>query len=186
VLTPGVSRSDVGLVWPGHGGAVATGFALGVCAVFVSQGLALRRRVARGAELPDRASMAPLLPFTTGERWVAGLVAVTAGVCEEVVFRGVLPATGVAVFGLTPLVAMALSLVAFGLAHAYRGLPGIAAALLLGLVFAALYAMTGSLLIAIAVHALIDINALLIVPTARPSTDSRAAAPATEPGPVPA
>jgi len=81
-------------------------------------------------------------------------VSLTAGFCEELLFRGFL------IWVLQPLVglwlAALLSALLFGAAHAYQGLAGIVRTGLLGLVFTAIVLMTRSLWPAIVLHAVVD------------------------------
>lgn len=86
--------------------------------------------------------------------WVA--LSVTAGVCEEFVFRGYLlwvfqPALGL--WG-----AAALSIVLFGMVHAYQGVRGACVAGALGAVFTVVVLASGSLLPAIVMHTTVDIG----------------------------
>lgn len=98
----------------------------------------------------------PLLPRQRGELpWFLAL-SVTAGVCEEWLFRGVLTTLLAGWIGL-PL-AVAASCVAFGFAHAYQGPAGIAKTALVGLAFSAIVLATGSLVPAMIVHAAIDVG----------------------------
>jgi membrane protease YdiL (CAAX protease family) len=107
---------------------------------------AVRRQV-----LPLR----PLLPHTARDwRWFAPL-AVTAGICEELLFRGYL------VWLLTPWLglggAAATSVVIFGVAHGYQGVTFGVRAFLAGIAMAALALATGSVLPGMVLHALVDL-----------------------------
>jgi len=114
-----------------------------------------------GAESAALRSVGSMLPRTAPERRWFSAVALTAGVAEEVVYRG---------FGIAVLAAFAPWLpwwglvlaagAAFGLAHAYQGVAGILTTGLLGCVLAAVYLDTGSLLVPIVVHAAIDLRFL--------------------------
>jgi len=109
-----------------------------------------------------------LLPRTRQERLTFAVLAVTAGVCEEVVFRGF----GIAyVRFLWPDAAdgwiVLITSVCFGLAHLYQGLRGVVLTGLVGVVFASLTLTTGSLLPAIAVHAMVDLRILGLPDLAR-------------------
>jgi uncharacterized protein len=59
--------------------------------------------------------------------------------------------------------------VAFGLAHAYQGLVGIVPTGLLGGIMAAVYLQTGSLLLPVLLHAVIDLRFLLVPARALPA-----------------
>jgi membrane protease YdiL (CAAX protease family) len=81
-------------------------------------------------------------------------VSLTAGFCEELLFRGFL------IWVLRPLVglwlAALLSALLFGAAHAYQGLAGVIRTGLFGLVFTAIVLLTRSLWPAIVLHAVVD------------------------------
>jgi membrane protease YdiL (CAAX protease family) len=87
-----------------------------------------------------------------------GTVAISAGICEEIVFRGWLLSTLHSALRLdgTALVLVAAAL--FGLAHSYQGITGMILTAFAGAVFCALYVATGSLLVPIALHILIDLR----------------------------
>jgi membrane protease YdiL (CAAX protease family) len=96
-------------------------------------------------------------------RWFA-FVAITAGVCEEILFRGFLlhylhasPWT----MGLT--VALLLSCVIFGLQHLYQGPAGAASTVVIGFLFGLLFLLTGNLLLPIALHAMMDLRVLVLL-----------------------
>lgn len=104
-----------------------------------------------------------VLPKTQRERLVFGGLAVTAGVCEEILFRGF----GIAyVRWLWPAAShtglIVLTAVPFGFAHLYQGPRGIVLAGLLGAWFAWLTLSMGSLWPAIAIHALVDLRVLAL------------------------
>lgn len=83
-------------------------------------------------------------------------VSVTAGVCEEWIFRGALTAVCAAWWGLP--VAVVLVNVAFGIGHAYQGRAGILKTGVVGLVMSGIVLATGSLVPAMLVHAIMDLG----------------------------
>jgi membrane protease YdiL (CAAX protease family) len=97
-----------------------------------------------------------LAPQTRAENRLFDMVSITAGVCEEILYRGLLLATLVSLVGTWP--AVAISSLMFGLGHAYQGISGIAQTGLIGLVLALLTVFSGSLFIAIVLHAFIDLT----------------------------
>lgn len=101
-----------------------------------------------------------LLPHTRRELRGFAAVSLTAGFCEEFLFRGYF------IWALAPLLtwwgAAALSAVVFGLAHAYQGRIGIVRTTLVGVAFVAVFVICDSLYPAIALHALIDLGAGLL------------------------
>ena len=80
----------------------------------------------------------------------------TAGVCEEFLYRGYLIWYFTPWIGIVP-AAIAASVV-FGLGHSYQGVRGIVTTGLFGAVLAALYLISGSLLLPILVHFLLDMH----------------------------
>jgi membrane protease YdiL (CAAX protease family) len=138
------------------------GFAIGLVAivgVMVLQG----RLVARDASLRDRvrARLAPverLMPSSRAEYPGFASLALTAGICEELLFRGfvtwalahVLPGAWQVLLAQAAL---------FGLAHAYQGVRGIVTTGFVGLVMGLLVWITGSLWASMIVHALMDLHA---------------------------
>jgi membrane protease YdiL (CAAX protease family) len=140
----------------GRGFWIGLAATLGVCAFLVSQVVTVRRHPeARRAVLEQIGTLRPLLPHTAAEaRWFTAL-SVTAGVCEEIAYRGFLMAY-FAALGLIP--AILLSTLAFGLAHAYMGTAPAVRAGLIGLVVAALYWWTASLWSPMLLHAVADVT----------------------------
>jgi uncharacterized protein len=123
---------------------------------------ARRPREGRHTEPAVHATLA-LLPRTRAERRLFTVVGVTAGLCEEWLYRGFLLAVVSALAGGAPTaVLVAVAGAAFGLAHAYQGVTGIVTTGVLGAVLAALYLGTGSLLLPVVLHALIDLRFLLV------------------------
>jgi membrane protease YdiL (CAAX protease family) len=106
------------------------GLVLGTAAVVIARLRSRRLKVAaavapsrwRHKLLPD---FSALIPGTTHERLLWAVVAISAGVCEEIVFRGWLLSTlhgGLHLDG-TALILIAATL--FGLAHSYQGPAGV-------------------------------------------------------------
>ncbi len=114
-----------------------------------------------------RAAFAPLgflLPQGPVERLTFAAIALTAGFCEEILYRGFLLHVFRADLHLPALSAAIVAVVAFGVAHTYQGLRGIAASAVLGAIFMAAYLMTRSLWPPILLHAFIDLRPLLLLP----------------------
>jgi membrane protease YdiL (CAAX protease family) len=178
LLSPGVTAGQVGLRWPQRWPGVLTSLVVVLVLLFVvvstralRSGALLdaatdppRRKPGAGrhAEPPGHATLA-LLPRSAGERRLFTLVGVTAGVCEEWLYRGFFLAVVAGLAGGLPTWALVLvAAAAFGAAHAYQGRAGIALTGVLGGVMAALYLQTGSLLLPVLLHAAIDLRFLLV------------------------
>ncbi|MDE3115049.1 MAG: CPBP family intramembrane metalloprotease [Pseudomonadota bacterium] len=144
---------DVPVGVRGAMGLVAVGAAALVAAV------QLLRLKSLTPEQMERAKKAiagvKITPNTRAELAVFVLVALSAGVWEELLYRGFL------IWFLVPLTgapgAIILSSLVFGLGHIYQGRRGILFTSLIGLLFAAAFVFTKSLWWLMVAHALIDI-----------------------------
>jgi membrane protease YdiL (CAAX protease family) len=97
-----------------------------------------------------------LVPHTPGEFRLFVPLSITAGICEELLFRGYLVWVLKAWIGLGA--AVGASMILFGLAHAYQGYKFGVRAFFAGVVMGALALVTGSILPGMALHALIDLG----------------------------
>ncbi len=113
--------------------------------------------------LPMPGEIGLLIPTTGGGKvlWVA--VALTAGICEEVAFRGYL-LTRLRLVGRLQswVIPVIVSSLVFGICHAYQGIPGLIVISTYGLMFALLYIRTGSIWPCIIAHFFQDFSALFI------------------------
>ncbi len=114
-----------------------------------------RRDVRRHLEQSPR--LRGVFPRTRQEYGLFLLVSLTAGICEEILFRGYLIAY-VRGFGPGPVVAGIVCGAWFGLAHAYQGPAGVLKTGVLGLVLVGGYLWTESLWVPMALHVLIDVH----------------------------
>lgn len=89
-------------------------------------------------------------------RWFNRL-AITAGICEELLYRGYLIWYLHQALALMP--AVLIASVVFGIGHAYQGVRGIAVTTLVGLFMSGVYLITGSLIACVVIHALMDLHA---------------------------
>lgn len=99
---------------------------------------------------------AAVLPHTRTEMYLFAAVALTAGFCEEFLFRGyfiVVLAPWLGWWG-----AAALSVLLFAIWHVYQGWNGVLRTGLVGAFFTLVVAVFGSLWPAIAFHALVDLG----------------------------
>jgi len=114
-------------------------------------------------------SLSYLLPWTPQERLWWWPVCITAGVCEEVLYRGfLLHYFHTAPFHLTLTRALIVASVIFGIGHLYQGIKGALATAILGFALAVVFVLTGSLLIPMVAHALVDLRVLLMIPAGQP------------------
>lgn len=97
-----------------------------------------------------------IMPATRREKSLFALLAATAGLSEEVVFRGFLPAFLMPLSASYLLGALPVAVV-FGFLHAYQGPHGIVRTAVIGAVLAVGVAWTGSLWPSIFAHAALDL-----------------------------
>ena len=126
--------------------------------------LIVRQRAAaledRALREQARARLAPVRPLLPAERRdfpAFALLATTAGICEEFLFRGYL--YWYAAQFVPPLVAALLQAVLFGLGHIYQGRKGVVLTGFAGVFFTGITMVSGSLWVAMLAHALMDLNA---------------------------
>jgi CAAX protease family protein len=95
-----------------------------------------------------------MLPHEPHELAVFRGLSLTAGICEELLYRGFL----LAYLGawLSPWLAVPIAALIFGVGHIYQGPVGILKTGAVGLVMCLLYLLTGSLLHTMVLHAAID------------------------------
>lgn len=129
-----------------------------ICLASLMGGRQMKRLAGEGS-----ASLAALLPRNSGERFWALLISLNAGLSEELFFRLVVPLLLASVTG-SAVLAFALSVLLFGLGHAYQGLWGIVTTTILGAMLGFIYLYTGQIFAVIAIHAGIDLWSLVVVP----------------------
>jgi membrane protease YdiL (CAAX protease family) len=180
----GWTPAQLGLRLPQLTTQLPLGFVAGVCMAMLAgalTGVVMARKSSstHTAKAPSRVAggdkVLRMLPHTRRERRAFAALAITAGLGEELVWRG---------FGLGALqlwlphasAALLIVLLAagFGWAHLYQGLVGMLATGLIGALMAGLYLATGSLLLPMLLHTLLDLRALLIPTTASATTGSTA------------
>lgn len=149
--------AELGLLAPGPPWAWAAAVTLGVVLIGATF-VAVRnlRKSARDEFPPHLARMSRILPLLPIERAAFTPVALTAGICEETLYRGFLTYAFLQVTHSMP-AALALGTLAFGFGHIYQGPRGVVSTALLGAFLASIYWGAGSLWPGIALHAAIDL-----------------------------
>lgn len=109
--------------------------------------------------------IAAMLPRNRPELGWGAALSVNAGLVEEALFRLALPALLVVTTG-EPISAFLLAALVFGALHAYQGWVGVLATGVVGLLFTALYVVSGSIVLAMIVHAVFDLRTLVVIPVA--------------------
>ncbi len=153
--------SDAWLPWariagPAFGVATAAYFIVALLPLIQSL-RGPRARAAYAAAVRRVFPLPGLLPRAGAECAAFVALSLTAGVCEEILFRGFLisflhqGALALPVAG-----ALAASSVIFGLGHTYQGFRGVFATTIAGLFMGLVFLLSGSLIPAMILHALVD------------------------------
>lgn len=141
----------------------AAGFAIGI-AIAVLAVLVLSVTLARGnPDIMTVGDIAAMMPRNRRELPWGAALSVNAGVVEELMFRLALPVLAYAVTG-SAAIAVVGSIVLFGLLHVYQGVWGVLATMLIGAVLMAVFLVTGSILVPIVLHVLVDLRSLVLIP----------------------
>lgn len=175
-VLPGVGLGDLGLRAPdlrpllasggaAAGGSTLAGFVVGATLAVVGATLVVRLVARRSTRTPlaGAAAVEPMLPRSNrGRRGWAGL-ALAAGVTEEITYRGLLLlALALLAPGADRTTVLVVAAVLFGVAHWYQGPVGMLATGAIGWVLGGLYLATGSLLVPMVLHVLVDLRPLLL------------------------
>ena len=108
------------------------------------------------AVLGQLESVESILPHNARELRIFGWLSLTAGICEELLYRGFLIAYFSSI--VSPWPAAGLAAAAFALAHAYQGVTGVLKTGAVGAIMGALYVFSGSVWGPILLHAVVDIT----------------------------
>jgi membrane protease YdiL (CAAX protease family) len=153
-------RSLAGLGFAADTGVLAwIGWGLTVVAVagLLAQTLMVTRNAAHLEALRSQVeALRELIPRDAREARLFSVLSVSAGICEEIAYRGFLIAYLTAFLGLWPAVVM--SSLFFGLGHAYQGIRGVLKTGGVGLAMALLFVFTGGLWAPMLVHAVVDLT----------------------------
>jgi len=161
-----VDRWPVGVWWNSmlsNTGGVVPGFAIGLAIALVGGTIVAVVVARRSDSVPTIGDIGALLPRNRPELVLGALLSVNAGIVEELLFRLAVPAL---IFGATgsALAGVIGGVMVFGALHFYQGWPGIVGATVIGAILMVLYLATGSILVAIVAHALIDLRSLVLIP----------------------
>lgn len=151
------SWSMIGLHPAFNGGTIGILFGLVVVAAVAlrqarngvdpQQAEAMKRRIGAGERL---------MPHSNRELAEFSLLSLSAGLCEEVIYRGFF-IWYLQALGLPLIPAAAASCVIFGLAHLYQGVRGVIMTTVVGGFLAGVYLLSGSLFPGMLIHALMDL-----------------------------
>ncbi len=157
VYLGGISMSDIGLQWHwGLANQVAVIGLLIISSYFLLSLKQLRKKLENHQAIREQISYIQwLMPTSMKEaRFFIWGLSITAGICEELLFRGYLI---LLLSGYLPTYGtVILSSIAFGLLHIYQGPIHIIKTAIFGGVMALIYLGTDSILVPIILHAVLD------------------------------
>lgn len=141
---------------------VIIGAIIGIVGLTIVGVVAVRKE---GDEIISVGDIQSILPRNRQELVLGGLLSINAGIVEELLFRLALPALLFATTG-NAIVAIVGSVLLFGIMHSYQGVAGIVITTVIGALFMMLYVLTGSIVVAIIAHAILDLRSLVVIPMA--------------------
>lgn len=140
---------------------LGVGITAGALVLLLLQWRAVQQLDAAGLEEVKRQlhGASAFLPRTAREarrfRWLA----LSAGVCEELAYRGYLVGGYmVTLLGIDPWLAAVLGALVFGACHGYQGMAGVAKTAIAGLLAGLLFVASGSLLWPMILHTVVDLQ----------------------------
>jgi uncharacterized protein len=152
------SREQLGLI-VNNRREIAVIAVAGAALIATLQWFNLRRMGRLTAKLGDLRALAErILPQSPKERLLFSSLAVTAGVCEEFLYRGFAMAS-LTRAGLPIWSVVLVSSILFGLAHLYQGRGGLVGTIILGVLFAVARTAYNSLAPVVAWHIAVDLIA---------------------------
>ncbi|MCL2198538.1 MAG: CPBP family intramembrane metalloprotease [Defluviitaleaceae bacterium] len=112
----------------------------------------------------DGAGGGNIFPRSKKEKKIWLAVSLTAGICEEIIYRGFVVFLLQAIFPDIPIFLIILiPSVMFGIGHLYQGLSGVISTGIAGAVFMCLFLVTDSLIPVMILHFLIDFSSVFLL-----------------------
>ncbi len=158
-IARGRSWLDLGLVPRLTGGliGVLVGMAVIVALVWRQRRMVLGDDGALEGVRNQLKNLELMMPASRHELTWFYRLSLTAGICEEVLYRGYL-LWALGELGLPPLWALGVAAVMFGIGHSYQGWRGIILTTAVGAFLGMIYGVTSSLFAPMAFHALMDVH----------------------------
>jgi membrane protease YdiL (CAAX protease family) len=118
-----------------------------------------KRKEAAEKQYGNHAVLSEILPRSKKEKFLFACVSLSAGVCEEIIFRGFLLYLLLALFpDVSIILVIFITSALFGIAHFYQGLQGVIGTAIFGVFFMCLLLVTGSLVLPILLHFFHDLS----------------------------
>ncbi|MCB0628989.1 MAG: CPBP family intramembrane glutamic endopeptidase [Saprospiraceae bacterium] len=158
----GRSYSTLGLIWTKEAGhwlsvGVISLFFIVYCLDAVRDVLTEKGRAEAETRLSEELN---ILPRTFKSYSIFVLLAISAGICEEIVFRGFFMSYLISLLGTATwakILAVSIPAVIFGYVHTYQGKQAIFKIVGMALLFGTIFMLTGSLYLLILLHAVVDL-----------------------------
>jgi membrane protease YdiL (CAAX protease family) len=161
----GISAAQLGLAIPRPRMTIAAALVLSTL-ILLNQIFSLRRFARSPSEmkgiLPELALK--VFPQDDLERLAFFALVTTVAVCEEVIYRGFVQFLFQSSSGGLLVAGIVGSAIIFSLAHLYQGRPGLLSTSVIGVLFSAIRALTGSLLAPLIAHFVADLSAGFLAP----------------------
>jgi membrane protease YdiL (CAAX protease family) len=161
----GIRAAQLGLAIPSPRITIAATIVLSTL-ILLNQIFSLRRIAASPTEIKGVLPQLALKVFPQDdvERLAFFALVSTVAVCEEIIYRGFVQFVFQSWSGGSVMVAIVGSAAIFALAHLYQGPRGLLSTSVIGLLFSAIRAWTGSLLAPLVAHFVADLAAGLLAP----------------------
>jgi membrane protease YdiL (CAAX protease family) len=119
---------------------------------------------AKFREKANSQSAGGILPRTKKERWLFSFLALSAGICEEIIYRGFIVFLLQIIFPYMPIyIIILIVIIIFGISHTYQGFQGIIGTGILAILFLCLFLVTDSLILAMFLHFIVDFSATFLL-----------------------
>jgi len=161
----GIRAARLGLAIPSPGITIAATIVLSTL-ILLNQIFSLRRIAASPTEIKGVLPQLALKVFPQDdvERLAFFALVSTVAVCEEIIYRGFVQLILQSWSGGSVMVGIVGSAAIFALAHLYQGPRGLLSTCVIGLLFSAIRAWTGSLLAPLVAHFVADLTAGFLAP----------------------
>lgn len=160
-----IGPNQLGLAVPKP--ALAASFSIVLCLLaLVNQIVSIRRLASHPSELKSTLPQLVLkiFPQTDVERMVFVALVVTVALCEELIYRGFVQRIFEDATGGMVAAGILISAVFFAVAHAYQGRRGLISTFVVGVLFAVIRWLSGSIVPSACAHFVADLTVGLIAP----------------------
>jgi len=148
-------------ILPWVGWTIVIGVALVFAGLTLGGLVAARRTPEEPIMIGDIGAM---LPRNRQELRLGWLLSINAGLSEELMFRLAIPAVLYGASG-SAILSLVVAVLLFGALHSYQGVSGVVGTTVVGLAMMFAYVATGTILVPIVLHILVDLRSLVVLPS---------------------